>query len=134
MKLKQLISCIALCVTSSAFANTSTYVYCGLPDGSDWDWLLDHNDNYTTIEGQWGRVTQPSGRYFNVFRVTEAVFEAKAFSCPAGYIAQPADSGTSRWEIFEIIRPDGSRYFIDAYRTYYHNGTSRVEDNFQLRV
>ncbi|MDN3612732.1 hypothetical protein QWZ16_24515 [Vibrio ostreicida] len=35
MKLKQLISCIALCVTSSAFANTSTYVYCGLPDGSD---------------------------------------------------------------------------------------------------
>ncbi|MDN3612710.1 hypothetical protein QWZ16_24365 [Vibrio ostreicida] len=133
MKLKQLISCIALCVTSSAFANTSTYVYCGLPDGSDWDWLLDHNDNYTTIEGQWGRVTQPSGRYFNVFRVTEAVFEAKAFSCPAAI----SPNGRQRHLTLGNIRnhqADGSRYFIDAYRTYYHNGTSRVEDNFQLRV
>lgn len=61
MKFKQIIACSALLMASSAFANTSTYVYCGLPDGSNWDWLLDGNNNYETIEGQWARINQANG-------------------------------------------------------------------------
>ncbi|MCC2525750.1 hypothetical protein [Vibrio coralliilyticus] len=134
MKLKQIITCSALLMASSAFANTSTYVYCGLPDGSDWDWLLGGNNNYETIEGQWARISQADGSYFNALRVSEALFNSKAFSCPAGYVPQPADSGTSRWEIFEVIRADGTSYLIDAYKTHYNPHTNSVQDNFQLRV
>ncbi|MCF7506099.1 MULTISPECIES: hypothetical protein [unclassified Vibrio] len=134
MKLKQIIAFSALLMASSAFANTSTYVYCGLPDGSDWDWLLDGNNNYETIEGRWARINQANGTYFKVFRVSEALFDSKAFSCPGGYVPQPADSGTSRWEIFEVIRADGTSYFIDGYKTYYNSGTNSAADNFQLRV
>jgi len=119
MKNMSIITLITLLSAPTTFVNASTFVYCGLSDGSDWDWLLDTNDNYETIQGQWARVTQANHRYFNVYRVSETEFLAKAFSCPAGYIPQPAESGTSRWEIFEVTRFDGSSYFIDGYKTYY---------------
>lgn len=132
MKLLSIFFSVALFFSLPSFASTTTYVYCGLPDASDWEWLLDSDDNYVTISGNWGRVTEANGVYYTVFRVDEALWQQKSLQCPAGYILQPADSGTSRWEIFEIIRADGSRYFIHGYRTYYLQG--RVEANFQLRV
>ncbi|WP_337969458.1 hypothetical protein [Vibrio pectenicida] len=110
-----------LCIYSS-LSYSMTYVYCGLSDGSDWDWLLDQNGNYETIEGTWGRVHQRNGQYFNVFRVTESHFDSKAFSCPAGYTPQPADRGTSRWEVFEIQKPNGTQVLVDSYKTYYNTG------------
>ncbi|MFY2507833.1 hypothetical protein ACN3E9_06015 [Vibrio pectenicida] len=134
MKLASFFLSTLLLISSSAYANTNTttYVYCGLPDASDWEWLLDTDDNYIIISGRWGRVTEASGHYFRVFRVSEEVWEQQVFNCPAGYISQPADSGTSRWEIFEVIRANGSSYFIDAYKTYYLQGN--IDANFQLRV
>ena len=133
MKLSSLLLSGLLLLSSSVFANTTTFVYCGPPDGGrDWDWLLDSEDDYITIEGRWGRVTESSGRYFRVFRVSEDVWRQKSLQCPSGKNVQPADSGTSRWEIFEVIRADGSRYFIDGYKTYYLHG--QIESNFQLRV
>ncbi|RSD28536.1 hypothetical protein [Vibrio pectenicida] len=134
MKNVAIITLSALLLTSTTFANTSTYVYCGLPDGSDWDWLLNMHDNYEMIRGQWARVTEENSQYFNVFRVDEAVFDVKAFNCPAGYIAQPAESGTSRWEIFEIIRSDGSSYFIDGYKTYYSSISNQATHNDSFRL
>ncbi|RSD28532.1 hypothetical protein [Vibrio pectenicida] len=133
MKNKAIITFGVLLLTSATFVNASTFVYCGLPDGSDWDWLLGAHDSYETIEGQWARVTGANNQYFNVFRVNETEFLAKAFSCPAGYVPQPAESGTSRWEIFEIIRPDGSRYFIDGYKTYYSIINNQVTINHYFR-
>ncbi|BCK12278.1 hypothetical protein FLM06_03685 [Vibrio cholerae] len=121
-----------LLFSASSFANSTTYVYCALPDGSDWEWLLDTNDNYVTISGNWGRVSEANGNYFNVFRVNEAIWKQKAIQCPAGYIAHPADRGSSRWEIFEVMRTDGSSYFVNGYRTYYMRGL--VLANFLLRV
>ncbi|CAM3572335.1 hypothetical protein [Vibrio aquimaris] len=133
MKFSSLLLSSLLLLSSSVFADTTTYVYCGPTDGGrDWDWLLDQDDNYVTIKGQWARITEASGRYFKVFRVTEELWLQKSLQCPAGYNVQPADSGTSRWEIFEIIRANGSSYFINGYRTYYFQG--QVESNFQLRV
>ena len=132
MKLASFFLSTLLLIRSSAYANVTTYVYCGLRDASNWEWLLDNNDDYVTISGRWGRVTEASGIYFQVFRVSEEVWQQKALQCPAGYISQPADSGTSRWEIFEIIRSDGSSYFINGYKTYYFRG--QAESNFQLRV
>ncbi|MBU2895562.1 hypothetical protein [Vibrio hepatarius] len=134
MNIKAIITLGILVLTSTTYANTSTYVYCGLPDGSDWDWLLDEHDNYKTIDGQWARVTEENGQYYNVFRLDEVTFESKAFSCPAGYITQPAESGTSRWEIFEIIRPDGSSYFIDGYKTYYSSINHQTTRNDYFRL
>lgn len=132
MKIKAIIFS-TLFLTSTAFATTSQRVYCGLPDGTDWDWLLDSNDQYEYIEGQPARVTEANGQYFNVFRVEEAAFNARAFSCPAGYVTQPAESGTSSWEIFQIVKPDGSSYFIDSYKTYYFSGTgNRLPSAFRL--
>lgn len=133
MKLNTFITCITLFLTSAAFGNTS-YVYCGLPDGSDWEWLLDGNDNYETIEGQWARVTEINGQYFNVFRVDEAIYNAKVFNCLAGYVPQPAESGTSQWEIFEIIKPDGSSYWIDSYKTYYSLSSHQAVTNLAMRI
>ena len=132
MKIKSIITLGALLLTSATFVNASTYVYCGLPDGSDWDWILDDHDNYEMISGQWARVTEANGQYFNVFRVTEAAFDTRLFSCPAGYVTQPAESGTSRWEIFEIVRPDGSSYFVDGYKTYYLSGQVTGNSAFRL--
>ncbi|MYM61372.1 hypothetical protein GTG28_19330 [Vibrio sp. OCN044] len=133
MKYRSIITIGALLITSATFVNASTFVYCGRPDGSDWDWLLDTYDNYETIHGQWARVTEVNHRYFNVFRVSEAEFQSKAFRCPAGYIPQPAESGTSRWEVFEIVRQDGSRYLIDGYKTYYSITTNQVTSNHYFR-
>ncbi|MDN3612508.1 hypothetical protein ACODM8_14805 [Vibrio ostreicida] len=127
-----LITLAALLSGLSSFAHASTYVYCGLPDGSDWEWLLDSNDNYQTIDGIWGRAIQANGNYYNVFRVNEALFETKAFSCPGGYVPQPAESGASRWEVFEIIRADGSRYLIDGHKTIYNAGGSSISSAFRL--
>ncbi|XHY20913.1 hypothetical protein ViNHUV68_16210 [Vibrio sp. NH-UV-68] len=132
MKLPLFALSTTLLISTSSFADTYTYVFCGLPDGSDWDWLISEQDDYITIEGNWGRVTETTGRYFDVFKVNEHTFYTKVLRCPAGYIPQPADRGTSRWQIFEIIRADGSSYLIDAYTTYYFQNS--VESNFQLRV
>ncbi|RSD30417.1 hypothetical protein [Vibrio pectenicida] len=134
MKIKQLLACTTALMAMSTQAQISTYVYCGLADGSDWEWHLDHNDDYSIIYGRWARVTEENGRYFNVFRVNESDLQALALSCPSGYQPQPADSGTSYWELFEVLRADGSKYIINSYRTYYIHGTSRIESNFQLRV
>ncbi|WP_114784687.1 hypothetical protein [Vibrio tetraodonis] len=133
MKIKAITTLGSLLLASTTFVNASTFVYCGLPDGSDWNWLLDANDNYETIQGHWVRITEGSNQYFNVFRVSEIEFQARAFSCPAGYVPQPAESGTSYWEIFEIIRQDGSRYFIDGYKTYYSLSTNKVSDYNLMR-
>ncbi|RSD28534.1 hypothetical protein [Vibrio pectenicida] len=103
----------------SSYTHAITYVYCGLPDGSDWEWLIDQSGNYQKIEGVWARITESNGRYFNVYRVTKCAFEIKAFNCPAGYIPQPAESGTSLWEIFEIQQPDGTRQLLDGYKSYH---------------
>ncbi|RSD30490.1 hypothetical protein [Vibrio pectenicida] len=132
MKLSAFIFSTLLLASQTVYANTTTYVYCGLPDASDWEWLLDENDNYMTIPGKWGRITEASGHYFKVFRVSEEVWQQKSFNCPSGYTSQPADSGTSRWEIFEVIRSNGSSYFINGYKTYYLQG--QIDANFQLRV
>ncbi|WP_114784689.1 hypothetical protein [Vibrio tetraodonis] len=134
MKKTAIVTLGTLLLTSTTFVNASTFVYCGHLDGSDWDWLLDDHDYYETIQGQWKRVTEGNNRYFNVFRVTETEFQEKAFDCPTGYIPQPAESGTSRWEIFEIIRPDGSRYFIDGYKTYYSSITNQATYNEYFRL
>lgn len=106
-------------VINTSQATTLTYVYCGLPDGSNWDWLLDNNGNYETIEGTWARITQSNGRYFNVFRVTESHYHSKAFSCPAGYVPQPAERRTSGWEVFEIQKTDGTKILLDGRKTTY---------------
>ncbi|GLT17091.1 hypothetical protein GCM10007938_08680 [Vibrio zhanjiangensis] len=134
MRIKTLAACTAAFIAMSSQAQTSTYIYCGLKDGSDWEWHFDNNDNYSIISGRWARITQANGRYFNVFRVSESDLQALALSCPAGYQPQPADAGTSHWEVFEVFRNDGSRYIIDSYRTYYTLGSSTVAANFQLRV
>ncbi|NRD72211.1 hypothetical protein HQQ94_02950 [Shewanella sp. VB17] len=118
MKLKKIITCLTLILSSQSFAET--YVYCGLPDGSDWEWLLDENNNYVPIEGQWGRITAANHGYFKVFKVQESTFIEKTLTCPEGYITQPAERNSSKWEIFELIRPDGSSYFIDAHKSYYN--------------
>ncbi|MBU2896762.1 hypothetical protein [Vibrio hepatarius] len=115
----------------SSLSHSMTYVYCGLSDGSDWEWLLDQSGNYETIDGTWGQVHQGNGRYFNVFRVTESQFDSKAFNCPAGYTPQPADRGTSRWEVFEIQKPDGTQMLIDSYKTYYNTGGA-IPSTFRL--
>ncbi|NOH73352.1 hypothetical protein F0225_18725 [Vibrio pectenicida] len=132
MKLKAIIFS-TLFLTSTAFATTSQRVYCGLPDGTDWDWLLDGNNQYQYIEGQPARVAATNNLYFNVFRVSETIFNARAFNCPAGYVTQPAESGTSRWEIFEIVRPDGSSYLIDSYKTIYSSANNQVAINHYFR-
>jgi hypothetical protein len=121
MKLKQLMMLTALIFSSQSFAET--YVYCGFPDGSDWKWLLDENGNYITIEGLWGQSTDIYGKTFNTFKVQESVFNEKNLICPEGYITQPAERNSSNWEVFKIIRPDGSPYIIDAHKSYI-NGAS----------
>ncbi|MFW7525387.1 hypothetical protein ACODM8_14810 [Vibrio ostreicida] len=120
---------IATCLglTSSAFAS-STYVYCGVPDGSDWEWLLDTDDNYISIEGEWKRVTLNDSSYFNVFNVSESVFNQRTWECPAGYVVQPADRSTSFWEVFQITREDGSSYLKEGHKSY-HN-SMRYQDHF----
>lgn len=133
MKLNLLITSTTLFFTSTVFADT-TYVYCGLPDGSAWEWLLDSNGNYETIEGQWARVTEDNGLYFNVFRVNEESYNTKAFNCPAGYVPQPAISGSSRWEVFEVISSNAPSYLIDSYKTSYSLFSNRVAVNRLLRI
>ncbi|WP_114784685.1 hypothetical protein [Vibrio tetraodonis] len=133
MKKKTTFTLVTLLGISSTLVNASPFVYCGLPDGSDWEWLINSHNHYETIQGQWARVAEATNQYFNVFRVSETEFKAKAFSCPAGYIPQPAESGTSRWELFEIVRQDGSRYLIDGYKTYYSITTNQVTSNHYFR-
>jgi hypothetical protein len=114
MKLNQLITFVVLTFSTQSFADTSTYVYCSLPNASDWEWLLDGNDNYVTIEGLWEVDTDIYGRDFNAFKVQESVFNEKTLICPEGYVTQPGDRNASDWNLFKIIQPDGSSYIIDA--------------------
>lgn len=121
MKLTLLIASIVLTLSSQSLANTSALVYCGFPDGTDWSWLLDENGNDATIEGLWGEAIDTFGRNFKVFKVHEFVFNEKALRCPEeGYVTQPTESGGSSWDVFKIIRPDGSSYIIDAHKSYYN--------------
>ncbi|AEH16468.1 hypothetical protein [Shewanella baltica] len=118
MKLSQLIAVFALTFNTQSFADTSTYVYCGLPDGSDWEWLLDENDNYVTIEGQWGQVILPNRRYFMTFKVQQSVFDEKGLTCPEGYFIQPGNRNLANWDVFQIMQSNGSSYIMDGYKTY----------------
>ncbi|NRD75720.1 hypothetical protein HQQ94_21360 [Shewanella sp. VB17] len=90
-----------------AHADT-TYVYCAVPDGSDWDWLVDRSNNYVTVEGSWGRYTYSDGAYFNYFNVSNAQYQSVNSRCPLGEVAQPGDRNTSSWEVFNILHLDGS--------------------------
>lgn len=132
--MKNIIIMLSVVLLTTAASHASTYVYCGRTDGSDWDWLLDEHENYEIIRGRWGRITEVNGMYFNVFRVDETTFTSRSFNCPAGYVPQPAESGTSRWEIFEIIKPDGSSYFIDGYKTYYSLISRQATRNDSFRL
>lgn len=115
-------------VINTSQATALTYVYCGLPDGSDWDWLLDEQGNYISIEGQWRRVSLHDSSFFNVFNVEKATFDEKNLDCPSGYNLQPADRNTSYWEVFQITLPNGSTYFMDGHKSY-HN-TSRHQSHY----
>ena len=84
MKTLAVILFFFMSVINTSQATTLTYVYCGLPDGSDWDWLLDEQGNYISIEGQWRRVSLHDSSFFNVFNVEKATFDEKKPRLPLG--------------------------------------------------
>lgn len=85
-----------------------TNVYCAVPDGSDWDWLLDSAGHYVLMEGSWGKHIYSDGAYFDYFSISIAKYTLLSSQCPRGYVAQPADRYSSHWEVFNIIFSDGS--------------------------
>lgn len=128
MKTLSVILLFYISIINLAQASSTTYVYCGLPDGSDWDWLYDEQGNYINIEGEWRRISLHDSSFYNVFNVQQSTFNQKKIKCPSGYIPQPADRNTSYWEVFQISLPNGSSYFMEGHKSY-HN-TIRPQNHY----
>ncbi|WP_146184886.1 hypothetical protein [Aeromonas sp. HMWF015] len=115
-------------------ASVNSWVFCGSPDGRHWQWLLDRDNNYISVEGVWGRHLIDGGEYFNVFRISEEIYSDIRDLCPTGLMPQPADRATSAWEVFEVSNSDGSTTVVDAYKTIYRQADNWATKNFQIRV
>ena len=98
-------------------ATTNTFVYCALPDGSHWDWAYDTNSQDVEVQGSWGVKRVARGGYFDKFRIPESTYQLIQQFCPSGYVPHPEKPHSIWWEVFEVVRVDGSTYIADGHKS-----------------
>ncbi|MDE1460770.1 tail fiber domain-containing protein [Spartinivicinus poritis] len=105
MKLSKLLltSAITLSTISTADAKTSTSkVYCGKVDGSDWYWLYNEDGSHQTVTGEWhiDKVSAFAEKHYLTIEFDEYIgFQSQ---CKSGYYAHPGWHSLSAWHRFKV--------------------------------